>query len=848
MTRIELQVHEPSGQSHRQAPLSRGIPIPAGALTNERQVRVVDGNGQDLPVQARVLLRHPDGSVSWLLLDTQADLAPHATSSLTLLLDEGEAPRPSDSLWVDEDEDEFAVTTGPLRFRVSKRAYSLVKSVELGSTPSPGQFSPTRALVPTGCGGDAWVTLRECFAAGEGLRRIYGLGGDCKASLAPDAYRLTLEESGPLRCVLRCDARLEADIPVGHYAGYRPFHAVTRIEAYAGHTHLRVLHTVVVACNPRETEVSEIGLRIPFHAQGPASARIAMRRELGGPLRRGESWLVSQVSDRHCVATRRVGERSRVEAEDERGQGWVAVEDGGAGLAVGMRWMAEEYPRALGVSPDGSAIEACLWRDPNGGSLSFARGSEEVRWGQGEGIYSDGTGSAKTSELLLYFYQPDEEGPGPRMRSLLEPPHLAAAPVRHEARRREEFANPNASSVAAPGSFPLAGRLLDGYADWMLRHQRVGRWYGYLDFGDLRATWEAEAGDWRFHGRWGWCNSEWDPRYGFWEQYSRVADGRLFALAEAFTRHSTDVDTCHYHPFRPYMVGGCYRHSVDHFGDEPCASHTFPDNWLFHYQLTGDHRTREVLLEASEFFYRFRWSEDPRFSFSLRSAGNTLRGLVIAWELTGEQRFLRRAEALFEAVARGQNPDGSWNKRFQVSTADRLPDQRPYGMATEGTTWAVEMGTAPPFTEAEFRDLWGDRWKGDRVLPDSEQRGYQTHYLMIGLERLHRASGRADLRAAYLRAVDWFCGGAERMSLDAALPHAGCGILCRHLAYAYRLSGSRQYLEIGRGILRDLIQRQNWSDDPRFRGALGMSPTDLSYCFFGVPALLAALADAGMTE
>jgi DUF1680 family protein len=267
-----------------------------------------------------------------------------------------------------------------------------------------------------------------------------------------------------------------------------------------------------------------------------------------------------------------------------------------------------------------------------------------------------------------------------------------------------------------------------------------------------------------------------------------------------------------------------------------------------YYCLTGDGRTRDVLKEAGEFFLRFRWTEDPRFSFSLRATGNTLRGLLYAYEVTEERRYLERAEALYAVVARAQNADGSWNKRFQVGTLDHLPDQRPYGMATEGTTWAVEMGTAPPFTEEEFRELWGGSWRGQRVLPDSEQRGYQTHYLMIGLERLHRLTGRADIADVYVRAVDWFCGAPGEPATEAALPHLGAGILCRHLAYAHRLTGNRRYLEIGRDLLQHLIRKQEWRDDPRYHGAVEMSPTALSYHFFGVPFLLSALRDAGIEE
>lgn len=201
---------------------------------------------------------------------------------------------------------------------------------------------------------------------------------------------------------------------------------------------------------------------------------------------------------------------------------------------------------------------------------------------------------------------------------------------------------------------------------------------------------------------------------------------------------------------------------------------------------------------------------------------------------------------MYEVVARGQNEDGSWHKRFQVSTQDRLPDQAPYGMATESTTLAVEMGTAAPFTDEEYRELWPHLAQVPRVLPASERKGYQTHYLMVGLELLERMSGRRDVGEVYLRAVDWFRGGPGRFDAELALREHYHGVLCRHLGRAYQLSGERRYLEVGQRILQYLIEAQDWGDDPRKRGAVAMTPTAFSLLFFGVPLLLGALKEAGM--
>ena len=527
--------------------------------------------------------------------------------------------------------------------------------------------------------------------------------------------------------------------------------------------------------------------------------------------------------------------------------------------------MVEEYPRALEITGDGR-FTVYARHDPDGSRFSLARYAEEVAWHQGEGMYADGTGIAKTTEFYVHYFEEEQRDEAiETLRCALSQPHVSVSPewmarcevaggfmvskaADADSADSDESSNEPGDQTGLEGAvaagahldiIQAAERMLTGFADWLARNIQLGRWYGYLNYGDVLVDWDDAEDDWKFQGRWGWCNSEWDPRHAIWIQYLRTGDPRYYGLGEAMTRHSMDVDTCHWHPFRPYMVGGCYRHSVDHFSDEPCASHTFIDNWMDYYYLTGDGRTLESIREAGEFFLRYRWTEDPSYSFSLRSIANTLRGLLYVYEVSGEDRFLLRAEEVYAVVARGQNEDGSWHKRFQISTPDRLPKQLPYGMATEGTTLAVEMGTAAPFTDDEFKELGGPFSRLIRDLPFEEQKGYQTHYLMIGLELMHRMTGRRDVAETYKRGVDWLCGFPNTFSSDRPLKEHYGGILCRHLGYAHRVTGDTRYLETGMEILKQLIDAQDWSDDPRMRGSINMSPTYLSLLFFGVPVFLA---------
>ncbi len=897
-----VYIHDPS-RMPKCWPVTRGVPLPAGNIRGTEGLGVLDPDGAGVPAQFRILGRWPDGSVKWVLVDFQADPAASGRAVYTLTDETADGKRmvltqsesmPSTTFRIEESEHHLHVDTGMLRFKIDRRKYGLFHSVSLAQAQSgePTRTVPVHAQAQSGepsqadsdraTGGEAWARISEGSSDGGLKRRLYGPGGVCRASLASDSYTATVEEQGPMRTVIRLESALEADIPMHHYGGYRPVRCITRIHAYAGHAFVRVLQTHIFTCNAREVEIEDLAQDIPTAVTGscPNYAFGMNGIETGtletGTLEQDEILKIAQSQDNHVQVFRgRPGDESvlseSVVSEGESCEGWATLGDGKSGVGVACRNMAEEYPRAIEITGEGR-LTVYARHDPDGSRLSLSRYSEEVAWHQGEGMYADGTGIAKTTEFfILYFDEDQRDIAVETLRCALSQPHVSVAPewmahcevaggfmtrVSEDSDGEEESSNQPLSdesgdrlrvcrTVATRQDanhqevIQAAERMLTGFTDWLARNIQLGRWYGFLDFGDVLADWDDLADDWKHRGRWGWCNSEWDPRHAIWIQYLCTGDSRYFELGEAMTRHSMDVDTCHWHPFRPYMVGGCYRHGVDHFSDEPCASHTFIDNWMDYYYLTGDDRTLEAIRETGAFFLRYRWTEDSSISFSLRSIANTLRGLLYAYEATGEERFLRRAEEVYTVVARGQNEDGSWYKRFHIATPDKLPKQLPYGMATEGTTLAVEMGTAAPFTDDEFKTLGGPFSRLVRDLPFEEQKGYQTHYLMIGLELMHRMTGRGDVAETYRRGVDWFCGYPDTFSTDRPLKEHYGGILCRHLGYAHRMTGDNRYLETGMKILKQLIDAQDWREDSRKRGSINMSPTYLSLLFFGVPGFLA---------
>ena len=53
----------------RGEPVTVGLPWPRGAVKEDQQFRLITPDGNEAPLQTRVLDRWPDGSIRWCLFD-----------------------------------------------------------------------------------------------------------------------------------------------------------------------------------------------------------------------------------------------------------------------------------------------------------------------------------------------------------------------------------------------------------------------------------------------------------------------------------------------------------------------------------------------------------------------------------------------------------------------------------------------------------------------------------------------------------------------------------------------------------------------------------------------------------
>ena len=103
-------------------PVTYGVPLRAGALRDAGGLAIRLESGRLRPVQTRVLSRHVDGSIRWLLLDFEVPLPKNGSRTVTLTRARVRAPA---GIQVREDAQRVTVTTPHYRVALSKKEFAL---------------------------------------------------------------------------------------------------------------------------------------------------------------------------------------------------------------------------------------------------------------------------------------------------------------------------------------------------------------------------------------------------------------------------------------------------------------------------------------------------------------------------------------------------------------------------------------------------------------------------------------------------------------------------------------------------------------------------------------------------
>jgi hypothetical protein len=235
---IPVEVNNWADIARTGEPVTAGIPLPIGAVTDLSKLRITDGSGTTVPAQFKALSSWwreknmgltQTPSAKWVLCDFQAASVPATGKTAFTLKDDNTLGAPSTSLAVTQDAASITIVTGPLKFVVSKLNFNLFNGAWLDAN-SNGQFEAGEQIVSASASNGGVITSGTWAAQGCVTGTLH-----TAQQRAPE--RVIIEEQGPEKVLIRVEGR--------HYAasggatkglyGYQAF-----ITAYAGKPYIDV--------------------------------------------------------------------------------------------------------------------------------------------------------------------------------------------------------------------------------------------------------------------------------------------------------------------------------------------------------------------------------------------------------------------------------------------------------------------------------------------------------------------------------------------------------------------------------------------------------------------------------
>ena len=610
-----------------------GVPWPRGTVMRGTTFKLTAGDG-DVPVQSWPLAYWPDGSLKWT-----GHALPASAGDQPLRLAVGKPAAPKAPVGVRSTANNVIVTSGDLVWTIDTAGEDLIASATRGGRITMEHMKLV-ALHQDGPDPDP-----------ADAQRHVAQGQPALASLASRLSKVTVEQSGPVRVVIKLD---------GTHAGggreWLPFSV--RLYFYAGADSVRVVHSFIVDGDPARDFIRGLGVtaKVPL-SDAPYDRHIRLSGEDGGVwaesvqpltgLRRdpGKAFREAQVAGRAVPGVDGMAKlvrdglrwvpqwgdislaqlsadgytiRKRVDAghpwidsnAGTRNRGLAYVGGAAGGVALGVKDFWQRAPVGLDIRAADSGmadITAWLW-SPAAGAMDMrpyrdAEGMDthasqidnlNITYEDYEPGWDTPVGVARTSELQLWVLAGT---PSHQLFSDMAAQVAAPArPVLTPARIRQcgVFGDWDVADPSTPARQLIETRL-NYQIEHYMREVEQRRWYGFWNFGDIMHDYDADRHVWRYDiGGFAWDNSELATDLWVWYSYLRTGRADIFRFAEAMTRHTGEVDVYHLGRFKGFGT----RHGVQHWSDsskQPRVSNAAYRR-IFYY-LTADERAGDLMRE-----------------------------------------------------------------------------------------------------------------------------------------------------------------------------------------------------------------------------------------------------------
>jgi PcRGLX-like protein C-terminal alpha/alpha toroid domain/PcRGLX-like protein central beta sandwich domain len=277
--------------------------------------------------------------------------------------------------------------------------------------------------------------------------------------------------------------------------------------------------------------------------------------------------------------------------------------------------------------------------------------------------FSTPHGVARTSELTLFATAavPSKEETAKMARAGVEPPLLVCTPqYLHSARA---FGVWGLEDRSTPVKRAIEDRLA-ATLDFYLKQTDQHNWYGFWDYGDVMHSYDNERHVWRYDlGGMAWDNTELGTDMWLWYSFVRTGRADVFRMAEAMTRHTSEVDIYHLGKF----AGLGSRHNVRHWGCGAKEARISQAEYRrFFYYLTTDERTGDLMREVLNVDNKLVEIDPMRLAQPITEAEKKYPARVrlgpdwlafvsnwmTEWERTGDTKWRDKILAGVESLAR----------------------------------------------------------------------------------------------------------------------------------------------------------------------------------------------------
>ncbi|MGI5818856.1 MAG: hypothetical protein ACOX9R_12250 [Armatimonadota bacterium] len=590
-------------------PLEFSFPLPEGAVSDVSQVQVLD-RGAPAPADLRVLARWDDGSIKWLravVVSTVAGAAPGPQRFLQVRFgDDVEAPA-GDPLPVTEDGETVTVSNGVFEVTIGTRG---IERLALnGQTLALGDA--VRVIDQDGELYDGW--------AGEPRVTVTRRG----------AVAVEVEISGASAPPFNFRNR---------YTIYRD-HPVIRRQTYIESAEERDVRMVTVNALQLAPELDSVAIlsREPHRLEQPGGAVYWQMTEP-----QPETWALAEIADggETQVLHRFVADPSEDPIMGVTGErtGYLIDafgEDGGIVLCGNVRQWGRDAGLCVAETADGRevAINAHgMW--PRHGDELYGRS-----WRWYEGVAKNFMTS------ILVHEGPFTDDIAAAAVAAYEGPHVMPDPAWARASGVFGF---DADDLAFETQLAPIRRWVElaqvSIAEYEKRdRERFAQRLGGLMSGEIYRGLGSGS------GTGGDLNRAVNDTIHWFIEAWRKGDGRLLEAATEIAY--AEIDHGMYHVGDPDLVGKTHYHG--HWGglssgDYGCRSFAGETAYL----ATGDDYFLDSWrLELDALMRTSRWSS--------RSGGYTMVNMVWAWERFGDDRYLEKANEIFQFALERQRPDGS---------------------------------------------------------------------------------------------------------------------------------------------------------------------------------------------